>query len=131
MEVWPLPLAGVLLVEGTRHFGDEFWIKSVRHREGDTALSRCFPGQLLRVHGGCNNPNAFLLNLRYTGVSLKLLQAEVSPMSTIENDNTPFAREIIGEDDFLSTNLVHLQAREHLSCVEKIVVHFGHFTFLP
>jgi len=63
MEIGPFPLPGVFLVESARHLGYEFWIKPVCHGESDIALFDCFPGQLLRVHGGRNNLNAFLLDL--------------------------------------------------------------------
>jgi len=51
-------------------------------------------------------------------------------MPTVKEDDTPFAQEVVGEDDFLSANLAHFQAREHISGVEKLVVRFWHFDFL-
>ncbi len=130
MEIGPFSPPGVFLVEGARYLGNEFWIKPVCHGESDIALFDCFPGQLLRVHGGRNNLNTFLLDLRCTGVGLKLLQAEGSPMSTVKENDTPIAQEVVGENDFPSANLAHFQAREHISRVEKLVVRFWHFNFL-
>jgi len=126
MEIGPFPLPGVFLVEGARHLGNEFWIKPVCHGESDIALFGCFPGQFLRVHGGRNNLNAFLLDLRCAGVGIKLLQAEGSPMSTVKENDTPIAQEVVGP----SANLAHFQAREHISRVEKLVIRFWHFNFL-
>jgi len=51
-------------------------------------------------------------------------------MSTVKENDTPFAQEVVGENDLPSANLAHFQAREHISCVEKLVVHFWHFNFL-
>ena len=107
MEIGPFPLSGVFLVKGARYLGNEFWIKPVSHGESDIALFDCLPGQLLRVHGGRNNLNAFLLDLRCAGVGLKLLQAEGSPMSTVKEDDTPFAEEVVRENDLPSANLAH------------------------
>ncbi len=130
MEIGPFSPPGVFLVEGASHLGNEFWIKPISHGESEVALIDCLPGQLLRVHGGRNNLNAFLLDLRCAGVGLKLLQAESSPMSTVKEDDPPFTQEVVGENDLPSANLAHFQAREHISRVEKLVVRFWNFNFL-
>ena len=71
------------LVEATRKPGDFSGIQAISNRKVDPTLIPHFLSFILRVHGGGNDLNTLLLQLRSLNEGCQLLPAIVSPVASV------------------------------------------------
>ena len=114
------------LIETTGQCGNALRIHTVTDRKGKATLVNGLLGVLLRVHGGRNNLDAFFLEPVGSGKSRKLLLTVWSPVTPVQEYDTPAPCQVVRKCQLSSADLVDPDAGKAITRIEHLVGHTWH-----